>query len=120
MPVFTPTLVSEVDEGLVALHHDGLLERHRCDRRGHTLHEIDDSCAWIDHDEAADWVMKLCTEDLEVHGPEHDLNREQFKKWMTLRDAARSRRRSYRDIHTGLPPDRKMADTNKPFNENLR
>ena len=29
-------------------------------------------------------------------------------------------RRSYRDIHTGLPPDRKMADTNKPFNEYLR
>jgi hypothetical protein len=49
---------------------------------------ISDSCAWGDRGEPADWVTKLCTEDFELHGPGTDLNREQFKEWMTRRAAA--------------------------------
>jgi hypothetical protein len=49
---------------------------------------ISDSCAWGDRGEPAEWVTKLCTEDFEVHGPGTDLNREQFKEWMTRRAAA--------------------------------
>jgi SnoaL-like domain len=49
---------------------------------------ISDSCAWGDHGEAADWVLKLCTEGFTLRGPGVDLNREQFEQMMTVRVAA--------------------------------
>jgi hypothetical protein len=49
---------------------------------------ISDSCAWGDHGEAADWVLKLCTEGFALHGSEVHLDREQFKQLITLRAGA--------------------------------
>jgi hypothetical protein len=49
---------------------------------------LSDSCAWGDHGDAADWVLKLCTEGFALRGPGVDLTREQFEQWITLRAAA--------------------------------
>jgi hypothetical protein len=37
---------------------------------------INDSCAWGDHGDSAEWVTEPCTEDFELRGPATNLNRE--------------------------------------------
>jgi hypothetical protein len=49
---------------------------------------INDSCAWGDHGDSAEWVTELCTEDFELRGPATNLNREQFRDWIARRAEA--------------------------------
>jgi hypothetical protein len=49
---------------------------------------INDSCAWGDHGEPAEWVPRLCTEDFALRGPGTEINRDQFEEWITRRAAA--------------------------------
>ena len=49
---------------------------------------LSDSLARADHGEAADWVLRLCTEGFALHGPGVDLDRDQFAHWITLRAGA--------------------------------
>jgi hypothetical protein len=49
---------------------------------------LGDSLARADRGEAADWVLRLCTEGFALRGPGVDLDREQFEHWITLRAGA--------------------------------
>jgi hypothetical protein len=68
---------------------------------------INDSCAWGDHGEPAEWVPRLCTEDFALHGPGTEINRDQFQERRRRRplgtDAGWLASRVPRD-HTGLRP----------------